>query len=32
MTLLNVSRSASILDMTRFEALNPIFVLSGAMR
>lgn len=32
MTLLNVSRSAPILDMTRFEALNPIFILSGASR
>ncbi len=29
MTMLNVSRSAPILDMTRFEALNPIFVVSG---
>ena len=32
MTMLNVSRSAPILDMTRFEALNPIFVLSGTGR
>jgi precorrin-6Y C5,15-methyltransferase (decarboxylating) len=29
MTMLNVSRSAPILDMTRFDALNPIFVVSG---
>ena len=29
MTMLNVSRSTPILDMTRFEALNPIFVVSG---
>ncbi len=29
MTMLNVSRSAPILDMTRFEALNPIFVVNG---
>ena len=32
MTMLNVSRSVSILDMTRFEALNPIFVVSGTAR
>ncbi len=32
MTMLNVSRSAPILEMTRFEALNPIFVLSGTAR
>ena len=29
MTMLNVSRSAPILDLTRFEALNPVFVVSG---
>lgn len=32
MTMLNVSRSAPILDMTRFEALNPIVIVSGRAR
>ena len=32
MAMLGVSRSAPILDMNRFEALNPVFVVSGTAR
>ncbi len=28
-TLVNVARSKDILDLTRFEALNPVFIITG---
>ena len=30
--LVNISRSKEILDLTRFEALNPVFVVTGSRR
>jgi len=28
-TLVNIARSKGVADLTRFEALNPVFVVSG---
>jgi precorrin-6Y C5,15-methyltransferase (decarboxylating) len=30
-TLVNVARSTSVLELTRFEALNPVFVITGVL-
>lgn len=31
-TLVNVARSTNVIELTRFEALNPIFVITGVLR
>ena len=31
-TLINVARSKAILDLTRLEALNPVFIVTGSRR
>ncbi len=31
-TMVNISRSSGLLDLTRFEALNPVFIITAATR
>lgn len=31
-TLVNIARSTNVIELTRFEALNPIFVITGVLR